>query len=165
MQAPWTLVLILLIANLFATVYFGMQDQQTPETQAVQHQSTGDELPAVINSRVKQALYDRFVEGFNKADYDGLYDMLGPVARAQFSREQTIEQFEKLVRYFRGIEDGGFTHSELANTQGSTRIYVLYYSVRFAEGSELGEKGTLSISVAVKGTDTEIYGIRLYAGQ
>ena len=165
MQAPWTLVIVLLITNLLATVYFGMREQQPSQSPIQQVQSTGDELPAVINTRVKQALYDRFVEGFNKADYDGLYNMLGPVARAQFSREQTIEQFEKLVRYFQGIEEGGFTHSELANTQGSTRIYVLYYSVRFAQGSELGEKGTLSISVAVKGTDHEIYGIRLYAGQ
>ncbi len=165
MQAPWSLIVGLLVANLAATIYFGTQDQVAAVPPPAGARSNSDDLPAVINTRLKQSLYDRFVEAFNSEDYDGLYEMLGPVAKAQFSREQTIEQFEKLVKYFQGIDEGGFTHSELAKTQGSTRLYVLYYTVRFSEGSELGEKGTLSITLAVKGTDHEIYGIRLYAGQ
>lgn len=163
MQASHSVIILLLVANLVATVWFGLND--VPASQPKQAAKAAvHELPSIVNSEVRGQLYDEFAKAFNAADYDALYNMFGPAAKAHFTKESAKTEFQKLTKFFHSVESGGFTHSELAGTQGNTNIYVLYYAVKLSESSEFGTSGTLKITIAVQGGEYQIYGIRLNAG-
>ncbi|MBU3068838.1 hypothetical protein KOI40_03345 [Aestuariicella sp. G3-2] len=165
MQASQAVIILLLVANLVATVWFGLNDEPvTIATQTQTEKTAEHELPAVITYEVRDRLYNRFVRAFNAKDYDALYDMFGPGAKAQFSKELANAEFQKLTKYFHSVEGGGFTYSELSGTQGNTKVYILNYAVTFPKSSELGTSGTLKITVAVQGGDYQVYGIRINAG-
>lgn len=163
MQVSQSVIILLLVANLVATVWFGLNENPTySPTQA--EKAAEHELPSIINSEVRDNLYSEFMEAFNSSDYDALYNMFGPAAKAQFTKESAESEFRKLTKFFHSVENGGFTHSELAGTQGNTNIYVLYYAVMLSERSEFGTSGTLKITVAVQGGEYQVYGIMLNAG-
>ena len=84
------------------------------------------ELPSVVNSEVRKKLYNQFVSAFNAGDDAAMYDLLAPAARASLSRDLVESETQKLRNYLHSIENGGFTHSELVETQGNTNIYNLY---------------------------------------
>lgn len=157
-----SVIIILLVANLAATFWFGLNKTNPPAMSQAQQVAT-HELPQVVNSKVRDSLYKEFASAFNAEDYDALYEMFGPVAKAQIAREEMDSEFKKLVKYFSSVQSGGFTHSELAYTQGNTNVYVLYYTVKLPEESEFGSLGTLKITVAVQGDEFQVYGIRLNA--
>jgi hypothetical protein len=156
------LIIILLITNLVATVWFGLNNNAPSNLSQTQQAST-HELPETVNSDVRVAIYKEFSSAFNVQDYDALYNMFGPVAKAQLTREKIDSEFKKLVKYFHSVEGGTFTHSELINTQGNTSIYLLYYTVKLPDDSEFGNSGTLKVTVAVQSGEYQIYGIRLNA--
>lgn len=162
MKASQSVIIILLVANLVATVWFGLQPKNSSGVSQIQ-QAASHELPPIVNSVARDNLYREFASSFNTQDYDALYDMFGPVAKAQVEKEVVISEFGKLVKYFHSVEDGSFSHSELASTQGNTSIYVLHYAVKLSEESEFAS-GTLKITVAVQGSEFQVYGIRLNAG-
>jgi len=163
MKATQAVIIILLLANLGATIWFGTDNDIVPAQnqfeKAAQH-----ELPPIITKSVRKKIYQDFAVSFNSANYDGLYNLFGSGAKAQFSKDEAYSEFRKLNKYFHSVEDGAYTHSELAGAQGNTNYYMLYYAVKLSEKSEFGTKGTLKITIAVQGSDYQIYGIRLNAG-
>jgi len=163
MQSSQPIIIILLVANLVATVWFGLNEKPSPVLSQTERTAT-HELPSAVNSQVRDQLYNQFSKAFNEADYDVLYDMFGPTAKIQVSKEKSTSEFKKLLKYFHSVKSGGFTHSELVDTQGNTNIYVLHYAVKLSELSEFGTKGTLRVTVAVQGSEYQVYGIRLNAG-
>jgi len=153
-------IIILLVANLIATIWFGISKDPVGEvnqfTKAAQH-----ELPPVLSSEVRDEIFESFSQYFNAADYDSLYNMFGPVTKAQLTKETVTKELEKLVDYFHSIESGAYAYSELVGSQGSTNIFTMYYSVKLSEKSQFGTKGTLKVTVAVQGNEYQIYGIHL----
>lgn len=158
-----SIIIVLLLANLATTIWFGVHEPPAPVVAKADAVSE-HELPPVVSSSVRQKLYDDFAAAFNAGDYDALYAMFGPAAKAQFSKEEAASEFSKLAKYFHSVESGAFNYSELAGTQGNTKIYVLYYVVKLPDDSEFGTTGTLKITVAVQGGAYQVYGIRLNAG-
>ncbi|MBQ0784414.1 MAG: hypothetical protein KBT66_09305 [Amphritea sp.] len=163
MQVSQSVIIILLVANLIATIWFGI-DKEPTQSVSVAEKAATHELPSVVNSEVRKDLYSKFAKAFNSANYDALYNMFGPAAKAQFTKDSADLEFQKLTKFFHSVESGAFTHSELTGTKGNTNIYVLYYVVKLAESSEFGTSGTLKITVAVQGGEYQVYGIRLNAG-
>ncbi len=163
MKETQFVIVMLLVANLLATIWFGIKDGSEPVVTQMTN-STESQLPKIINSSVKSDIYEKFSSAFNVRDYDALYNMFGPTAQLQFSRESAQAEFEKLAKFFHSVERGSFSYSEHAGKQGNLDLYVLYYIVQLSEKSEFGTKGTLKVSVAVEGADYQIYGIFLNAG-
>lgn len=163
MQSSQSVIILLLVANLVATIWFGLNKEVHQSTSVAENAAT-HELPPVVNSETRVNLYNKFAKAFNAANYDALYDMFGPAAKAQFTKETAFAEFVKLTKFFHSVESGAFTHSELAGTKGNTNFYVLYYVVKLHENSEFGTSGTLKITVAVQGSEYQVYGIRLNAG-
>ena len=87
--------------------------------------------------------------------------MFGPVAKAQFTKEAAQKEFQKLVKFFHSVESGVYTHSEFVNSKGNTNIYNMYYTVKLSDKSEFGTKGTLKITIALQGTEYQLYSIHL----
>jgi len=159
-QASQSIIIILLVSNLIATVWFGLDGKSSPVISQAE-KSASHELPSAVSSEIRDDLYAKFAKAFNAGDYDALYDMFGPAAKAQFTKESAEKEFKKLIKFFKAVEGGAFTHSELAGTQGNTNIYNLFYAVTLPNNSELGDHATLKITIAVQGADYQIYGIRL----
>jgi len=160
MKPIHSVIIILLAANLAATIWFGTQSQNTISAKG-KADTTVHNLPDAISSDVRKQLLEKFTVSFNNKDFDALYNMFGPAAKAQVTRESMDEQFNKLIKFFGAIEDGAFTHSELAKTQGSSKVYVLYYTVKLSKESQFGSTGNLRVTLAVQNNDFEVYGIYL----
>lgn len=163
MKLSQATIIILLVANLMATVWFGVNGKPiSKQTQFVE--AVEDEFPSVLTAEMREALFKQLTNAFNGSDYEALYDILGSSAKAQISKESALKEFEKLIKYFHSIESGSYTHSELIRTKGDTSIYLMCYDVKLSEKSEFGRSATLKISLAVKGNEYQVYGFRINAG-
>lgn len=156
------LIIILLVANLSATIWFGVADNASKVEPSITDVSV-DTLPDVLNSDIRNSIVNRFEEAFNSKNYSGLYNMFGPLAQAQVSEEEVKKQFIKLNDLFGTVKDGAFSHSEFVGKQGSKKVYALNYVVKIPD-SDFTNKGTLKVTVGVEGSDYEIYGIHLTGG-
>jgi hypothetical protein len=163
MQSTQSVIIILLVANLVATIWFGLQEKPALVQSNIEQAAT-HELPPLISSEERQKLYDQFVSAFNAADYDAIYEMFGASAKAQVTRESLEVELTKLNKWFHSVESGGFTHSEFAGSQGSVIYYQLYYAVKLSEDSTFGPSGTLTVTVAVQGNEYQVYGFGLDSG-
>lgn len=155
------LIILLLTANLVVTLWSNLDDDADDESAAV---ALALPLPKIVSAELKEDLLEEFIEYFNDGDFDDLYAMLGPAAKAQVSEKALETRFEILAELFDSIEEGVFSHSLLVGTQGNTRIYQLYYTLKLSEDSEFGEQGTLQITLAIEGEDYQIYDMALQAG-
>lgn len=163
MKATQAVIIVLLVANLSATIWFGSNNR--PEQIAVQQDETVlHKLPESITPQVRQELMDRYKEAYNNEDADALYDMFGPVVKAQLSREEAAAKFESIFNMFGSIEGGAYVHSELESTQGDTKVFTLFYTVGLSDTQEFGNKGTLKVTVATQGSEYQIYRFVLHAG-
>lgn len=155
------LIVLLLAANLVATLWSGMGTDDAADAAAV---AVTPPLPKIVSAELKEELLEEFIEYFNDGDFDEIYEMLGPSAQAQVDAEALQARFEKLAELFDSIEDGAYSHSLLVGTQGATRIYQLYYELKLSEDSELGDQGTLQITLEIEGEDYQIYDLSLQVG-
>ena len=136
------LIILLLVANLCATLYFGTRDNSA----ALNNQGSSasrHELPEIITKDVRKKIKNDFIKHFNARDYDALHLMFGEVARTQFTKEETVQSFEKLSDYFGKITYGTYASSEFAGSNGSVQYYVLYYRVVLSEEVSLVMPPTL----------------------
>ena len=158
-------IISLLVANLIATVWFGLTPAKNPSSQIPMTESVKKhELPNVISSSVKAELLNTFIAHYNDQDYSSLYNMFGPVAQSQLSEEQMLIEFKKMTKFFGNVESGSFKFAEFSSQHGSSLVYILNYNVRLSDKSEFGENGDLKITIAVEGDDFQVYGIRLNGG-
>lgn len=155
------LIVLLLAANLVATLWSktGADAEDGAASAAI-----APPLPKIVSAELKEDLLEEFIDHFNDGDFDDIYGMLGPAARAQVDERALESRFEKLADLFDSIEDGAYSHSLLVGTQGATRIYQLYYDLKLSEDSELGHEGTLQITLAIEGEDYQIYDLTLQVG-
>ena len=157
MQRFQIVIVFLLVLNLVATLWFGInQGRVSPKERA-----SLNALPSVFTDAEKARLYNRFQLLFNAGDFEGLYDLFSPIAKAQFSEEQAIKEFTRLKQYYDAVNSGAFQYSEFAGNKGSNNYYNLYFSVKFSDESGLGRSGLLKITVATDNYSYEVYGIRL----
>ena len=155
------LIILLLAANLIVMLWSGSDDHAADESAAG---ALAQPLPKIVSAELKEELLEEFIENFNDRDFDDIYAMLGPSARAQVDEEALETRFEKMAELFDSIEEGVYTHSLLVGTQGATRIYQLYYRLKLSEDSELGDAGTLQITLEIEGEDYQIYDLSLQVG-
>ncbi|WP_370293070.1 hypothetical protein [Thalassolituus sp.] len=160
MQKSQVIIVVLLVLNLAATVWFGLNGSVvSPKDRA-----SLNALPPVFTEAEKTRLYNRFQRTFNAGDFEALYQIFGPGAQALFSEDRATAEFSKLKRLFDTVSHGTFQRSEFAGNKGSTNYYNLYYSVKFSDNSEVGSSGTLKITVATDEAGYQVYGIRLHSG-
>ena len=155
------LIALLLAANLIVLLWSGSDGHAADEAAAV---ALAQPLPKIVSAELKEELLEDFIENFNDRDFDDIYAMLGPSARAQVDEDALETRFEKMAELFDSIEEGVYSHSLLVGTQGATRIYQLYYRLKLSEDSDLGDAGTLQITLEIEGEDYQIYDLSLQVG-
>jgi hypothetical protein len=155
------LIILLLAANLIVMLRSHSDGHAADEAAAV---ALAQPLPKIVSAELKEELLEEFIDNFNDRDFDDIYAMLGPSARAQIDEEALEIRYEKLADLFDSIKEGTYSHSLLVGTQGATRIYELYYRLKLSEDSELGDTGTLQITLEIEGEDYQIYDLSLQVG-
>ena len=156
-------IIVLLLANLAATIWFGVNNGGSAQGSAAQYNSS-QALPAVISKEVRSNIFESIKENFNSRNYEELYAILGPAVQARFSKEESFKTFEKLSDYFDSIESGAYSHSEFLGENGDARNYMLYYTIKLSDKSKFGNSGTLKVTIVVRGSEYEVYGLRINAG-
>jgi hypothetical protein len=162
------LVVVLLLTNLSATVWFGQQNISAKNSLQISSQnasqSTSDnQLPDIITPDIRRHLLSQFTYAFNKNDDQKLYDLFGSATKAKLTREDITSEFQKLRKAFHSIESGSYNYSTLAATKGNARVFVLHYEIEFSPQSEFGDEGELKITLAIRSDSYQVYGIRLSA--
>lgn len=157
------IIISLLVANLVATVWFGISSNNTQSNQKSFEHKAKHDLPPVISNDVKSSIFQIFKNSFNSHNYENLYNMFGPLAKAQISREKMDVEFTKLTNLFHSIKDGKYDYAELMKRQGDTSVFILHYALQLSEKSTVGTIGDLKVTVVIEGNNYQIYGIRLFS--
>ncbi|GAA5316662.1 MAG: hypothetical protein AseanaTS_18660 [Candidatus Pelagadaptatus aseana] len=154
-------VIVLLLANLAATVYFGLTQPDSSSDFSEQSDKTA-ELPVVVSGVVRDRWFNQFREAFNREDFDAVYDMFSPAAQARIDKADMYSELRRLKKAFYQLKpDGAYSHSEFVKNLGDAQVYTLFYNVSFSERSEFGSSGTLKITIAVQGDRLQVLGIHL----
>ena len=61
--------------------------------------------------------------------------------------------YDQLLDYFSGVEEGKFSHYEYAGSQGNLKVFALYYIVKFPETSKFGREGEVRITIVDDGNE------------
>lgn len=157
MKSIYAIIISLLIANLVATVWFGVERNSSSASQI----ESKNGLPKHIDKQVINGIYERFVAAYNGRDYDALYDIFSESAKAQIDKEETVEVLTQLVEYFDSVVQGGFSHSEFLGRQGDMKQFKLVYPVKFGEKSKFGKSGNLYVTIAVRDGEYGVWGVNL----
>ena len=163
MKLSQIIIFFLLVANLVATILFGLNDNRISNISTFENNSR-DVLPKHINEEVRNNLFEKLSTAFNSSDYDSLYSMLGSDAKAKISKEIAFKEFEKLIKYFHSIESGVYTKSKLIGLEGDTSMFAIDYAVILSENSEFGTSAILKIILSVQGSEYQVYGFRINTG-
>ena len=163
MQSSHIIIVSLLIANLSATIWFGVNKPVEVNRSSYQGELNSS-LPSILNENVRNSLYTNIKENFNNRDYDALYDVFGAASKAQMDKGEAIQVFEKLASYFVKIIDGAYSNSEFISQRGDTKYYKLNYAIKLSEESKFGQSGTLTVTVAIRNDGYEVYAFKINAG-
>jgi hypothetical protein len=157
MKNTHALIIVLLVANLIATFWFGITSESANPIQDREEIT----LPSYINRDVRDRIYKRFITAYNNKNYEAMYDLFSSAAKAQIDKSETIETGHQLVDYFDSIVEGGYSHSQYLGAQGDLTQFKLVYAVKFSEKSKFGTSGKLSITLALRDNEYEIWGFNL----
>ena len=157
------LIILLLLANLVATIWFGLDNNQELQPPNSFNPVKGN-LPPVVSDSIRDNLFADLSNSLNSRDFSALYQMLGPIAKAQISHESAYEEFEKLTKYFHSIENGKFSHSEFVRNQEDFEVYNIYYDINLSEKSDFDSSAFLILTIAIKENQYQLYGFRIVAG-
>jgi len=157
MKSIYAVIIVLLVANLVATVWFGVTYQSVTTTQ----NKIENTLPSHMNKSVRDKIYEQFVSPYNDRDYEAMYDLFSPSAKAQIDKKETFNTLRQLVDYFDSVTEGGYSHSEYIGSQGDLEQFKLFYKVKFSEKSKFGTSGSLSITLAIRDDEYEVWGFNL----
>lgn len=167
MRSSNKIIILLVSLNLAATVFFGIVNHLSMKPPKPFEKPVIQELPDFISTKIKNDILDRFIMHFNAEDYEGLYNMLGPNARAEFSQQEKATEFARFSKFFHSIKQGAFSNFQFVGRQGDSTLYALIYSVELSEHSELGNRGKLKVTIEVAddavNTNYQIYSLYLHA--
>ncbi len=114
-------------------------------------------LPSYLNNSEIQLIYTKVKEAYNEKDVAGLYQLMGPIAKSQFSESTADLQMAPLFEVLGKMVDGFYVQHQFVGQQGLYKLFMLNYSMKF----EKAEKGFLSVTVIDDGNNYQIYGIML----
>ena len=96
MRTSSRIIVTLLTLNLMATVVFGVINAVVGSSAPSPYERpTEQQLPEVISYSVKSKILNDFIDRFNNADFDALYNMFGPIAKTQTSKEIMLDEFKR----------------------------------------------------------------------
>jgi hypothetical protein len=102
-------------------------------------------LPRYLSEKRLADIAESIVEPFNAGDFDGLYSIFDPAARAQLSVDTLKKQVSALRPAIGEIETASYVGWQKVASPGTLPIYQLQYSLKLSGGDYVS--GSLSVKV------------------
>lgn len=114
-------------------------------------------LPAYLGTSEIESIFTKIKSAYNKKDVNDLYQLLGPIRRAQLSLDTAKLQIEPTFQSLGAMESGFFVRHQFIGQEGIYKFFTLNFYVKY----EKAEKGFASISVIDDGKTYQIDSITL----
>jgi hypothetical protein len=102
-------------------------------------------LPHYLSEKRLAGIAESIVEPFNAGDFDALYSVFDPAARAQLSADTLKKQIDSLRPSIGKIETASYVGWQKIPSPGTLPMYQLQYSLKLSGGNYVS--GTLSVKV------------------
>lgn len=112
-------------------------------------------LPDYLNSSEITLILERVKSAYNEQDVEKLYNLLGPIRRAQLTLNTARLQIEPVFASLGAIESAEFVYHQFMGRSGMYKMFALYYSAKY----EKADKGVLMISLIDNGKSYQIDGM------
>lgn len=109
-------------------------------------------LPAHVTQKEINNLFDKIQDSFNARDTKALYSMLGPIARAQFSKDAADTMITPLFDSLGRIEEGFYIGHVFVGSQGLYKSFRIDYFAKY----EKAERGGVTIHIIDDGSSYQI---------
>jgi hypothetical protein len=130
------IVVVLLVLNLSATSALLVDHFTSSEFDSSQYMADGNQAPSdttaplpesLRSEAARMTLFYSMVDLYNDRDYDGLYDMCGPILKTEMSHQQFKDQLEALYHITDTIENGVYSHYRAVPKAYGMTEYRLFY--------------------------------------
>ena len=102
-------------------------------------------LPQYLSEKRLARIAESIVEPFDAGDFDALYSVFDPAARAQLSVDTLKKQLDPLRPSIGRIETASYMGWQKIPSPGTLPMYQLQYSLKLSGGNYVS--GTLSVKV------------------
>lgn len=114
------------------------------------------DLPIDLSKdRLNKIVY-KVKTGFNRSNWDELYNIFGDYAKSQTSVEDVELTFKKLKSATGSINTYAYSHYDFKGDGDNADWFVVYYKCRFDNG-----KGTIKLSTRTVDDVSEIVGVKI----
>lgn len=153
-------ILAAVLANIGLTLWFNLKPGSAPAPVA----ETIQPLPDALNQRERNKIAEELLAAFNSDDHGKAYDLFGPIARIQLSREDIAASVASLKSAFVSIEEAEFYDYSVPSKTNLGTQFDLYYHVRFAPGGAYS-KGSMRVSTYYDGENIQLLGFHINGAQ
>lgn len=133
-----------------------LENAATPNTNAAQSSGIYSiALPNYLNSSELELLFTKVKTAYNEHDAKSLYQLMGPIAKAQASEDTASLNMEPIFQNLGNIQSGFYVQHQYLGQQGLYKFFTLNYSVKY----EKAQKGVATVTVIDDGKSYQINGI------
>jgi len=112
-------------------------------------------LPNHLGKAEVELLFTKVKEAYNSNSNEELFEMLGPIGKAQISKESAEKQLAYLYESLGEIKEGFFVQHQFVSKLGMYRNFALNFSVEY----EKAKRGMVTITVIDDGKEYQLYGM------
>lgn len=112
-------------------------------------------LPNYLGKAEIELLFSKVKETYNSNSSEELFEMLGPIGKAQFSKEFAEQQLAHVYESLGKIKEGFFVQHQFSGKLGLYRTFALNFSVEY----EKAEKGIVTVTIIDDGKKYQLYGM------
>lgn len=109
-------------------------------------------LPDYLNSSELELIFSKIKAAYNEHNANALYQLMGPMGKAQLSEETASLQMEPVFQSLGNIQNGFYIQHQYLGQQGLYKFFTLNYSVKY----EKAQKGFITITVIDDGKSYQI---------
>jgi hypothetical protein len=113
------------------------------------------QLPSHIGKSEIELLFTKIKASYNQKDTKALYQLLGPIRRAQLTEETVKLQMEPVFNSLGKIQNNFFVQHRFLGQQGLYKLFTLNFSVEY----ENAKKGIATVSIIDDGKAYQLDGV------
>lgn len=161
-----TIVIILLLTNIFVTVYFSNKtsnnNRNQVDTQEKQQITPKKSFPQGLGEDTLTKIFFSISESYSTKNFEQLLALIDADVVSKFGKENMLNELNKLYSIFGPIKEGFFSSIYPVGTTDK-KLYKISYDIGLSEVSKAGKKAILTVTVQLDSNKHKIMGIFLNA--
>lgn len=120
-------------------------------------------LPEFLTEELIAAYADELMEAYNSKDPDAVWQLMGSYARAELTKLELQKALDQLHSFAGPVVSTRYKYHEYAGQMGNLAFFKLFYRANLTEACQLTDNGTLTITIAIDGQNTQFAAFRIDA--